>query len=463
MVVPAFGFSVGDFIAGTNLLLDVLSAFRSADGASSGYASDVSFLSSLTATLSRIEEHTQKYSQDETTRDITKLVVLSQRPLMHFKAFLDKYENSLGAAGFGKGPKRSAKKGVGVVRYTLAQISDEVGKLKEGVERPLGQIHVLLSLQIFKRLDESKDQILRPSQCAQIVDAIAAADIPAALGQELQKLQQKSDETNTKHDQLVVQVEELRLELCTEMRSVRQMLEQLPRQSYKDISTTAATSIPEVRQTSTTLNTARESITEQETLTSDTIRYLQQMALLNSESHNDEQQERDLYMKKSNLTLQTAHTILSLLAIIRSNVLTAASSSQPIQSPTQTSSQYNFALFTTKPPLPLVRPSDIEDACGDGSTANQIGPPLHVGHDRVIPRVDHESLWSGIKHEKPGFCIKCGMFHAGVQENEALAVETIYHYAYAKRRGSFVCLLILVFVAVQLYFILAHMKPEFNR
>lgn len=149
MVVPAFGFSVGDFISGTSLLIDVLSAFRSADGASSDYASDVSFLASLTTTLSRVEEHTQKYSHEETTRDIVKLVTLSQRPLTHFKVFLDKYKTSLGTVCVGKGPKRFARKGMGVVRYTLAQISDEVGKLRERVEHPLGQINVLLSLQIL--------------------------------------------------------------------------------------------------------------------------------------------------------------------------------------------------------------------------------------------------------------------------------------------------------------------------
>lgn len=246
------------------------------------------------------------------------------------------------------------------------------------------------------------------------------------------------------------------------MNSLRQTMEQLQRPPNEDISTsTVYTSTPEARQISSTSETLREGLIEQETLTSNTLQYLQQIALLNSEPQNNERQEQDLEIEKSNLTLQTAHTLLSLLAIIRSNVVAAASSSQPIQSPTQTSSQHEFALFTSKPPLLLMRPSDTQSVCEDGSTANLIALSSHMDHNHVmIPGFDQGIAWSGMKHEKNVFCIKCGMFHAGVQENEALAVQTIYHYAFAKRRKRCIYLLIMVFVTVQLYFFWAHMRPN---
>jgi hypothetical protein len=56
MVAPTFGFSVGDFIAGGQLLVKVISAFKEAGGASSKYASEVPFLNRLKSTLDHLEQ-----------------------------------------------------------------------------------------------------------------------------------------------------------------------------------------------------------------------------------------------------------------------------------------------------------------------------------------------------------------------------------------------------------------------
>lgn len=143
MVAPAFGFSVGDFIAGTNVLINVFGAFREVGGASSKYTSEVLFLNSLTSTLKHLEEYVNDTPQNDISQEILKLLELVKGPLDSFKTFLDKYEASLGnlssKSTLGKAPKK--------ITYTLKEISGKVEKLRLQVEQPLQAVNSLLSLQ----------------------------------------------------------------------------------------------------------------------------------------------------------------------------------------------------------------------------------------------------------------------------------------------------------------------------
>lgn len=148
MVVPGFGFSVGDFIAGGQVLIEVISAFKEAGGASSKYASEVSFLNILKTTLDHLETFVTSSgsgSNDNLPQDIAKLLQEVRGPWEDFKKFLDKYEPSLGTTSskskLGKAPR--------TIQYTVKDISGKVEKLRRQTEQPLQAVNSLLSLHVM--------------------------------------------------------------------------------------------------------------------------------------------------------------------------------------------------------------------------------------------------------------------------------------------------------------------------
>lgn len=79
MTAPVFGFSVGDFIAGGQILVQVIGAFKDAGGASSKYAAEMSFLNSLKSTLDHLERfasstNANSAETDGLPQDISKLL-----------------------------------------------------------------------------------------------------------------------------------------------------------------------------------------------------------------------------------------------------------------------------------------------------------------------------------------------------------------------------------------------------
>ncbi|KAF2731935.1 hypothetical protein EJ04DRAFT_358462 [Polyplosphaeria fusca] len=181
MVAPAFGFSVGDFIAGTKIAIDILGAFKEAGGASSKYASEVMFLECLSATMKQIEEYFSK-TFDVGARDtFTALLKLIDGPIMEFKIFLDNYHTSLSRnstkSRFGKAPK--------IVTYTLRSLAGRVENLRVRICQPLLAINSALSLQGLKSLDS----LAGPAPVAQTVAALISADVSAKLVSRISALQ----------------------------------------------------------------------------------------------------------------------------------------------------------------------------------------------------------------------------------------------------------------------------------
>ncbi|KAF2273062.1 uncharacterized protein EI97DRAFT_482656 [Westerdykella ornata] len=224
MVAPAFGFSVGDFIAGTKLLVNVFSAFKETGGASAKYASEVAFLNSLTSTLQHLEKQIGASSaQDDISRDLSKLAQLIREPLEVFKVFLDKYEASLGESS----TRSSLSKAPKTIKYTVKELSGKVDKLRRQVEQPLQAVNSLLSLQVIKSIERLPDQPLQPFQCAQILEAIRVADIPAELDKQIQVLQRNARAHNIMQDEQLQRVEELRTKLHSEVSSLQARLKDL--------------------------------------------------------------------------------------------------------------------------------------------------------------------------------------------------------------------------------------------
>jgi uncharacterized protein YoxC len=148
MVAPVFGFSVGDFIAGGQILIEAVKAFKEAGGASSKYASELSFLNSLKSTLGHLERFassTNSPQSNDLLQDISKLLQDIREPWQEFRTFLDKYEPSLGTSS----SRSKVAKAPRTIQYTLRTISGKVEKLRRQTEQPLQAINSLLSLHVM--------------------------------------------------------------------------------------------------------------------------------------------------------------------------------------------------------------------------------------------------------------------------------------------------------------------------
>jgi hypothetical protein len=148
MAAPGFGFSIGDFIAGGQILIQVIKAFKEAGGASSKYAAEVSFLNSLKATLDHLERFVSRADSSQSNdlpQDISKLLQDIRDPWQEFKTFLDKYEPSLGASS----SKSKLAKAPRTIQYTVKDISGKVEKLRNQTEQPLQAVNSLLSLHVM--------------------------------------------------------------------------------------------------------------------------------------------------------------------------------------------------------------------------------------------------------------------------------------------------------------------------
>ncbi|KAL5401999.1 hypothetical protein PMIN03_011046 [Paraphaeosphaeria minitans] len=235
MVAVPFGFSIGDFIAGTKLLIDVFGAFKETSGASSKYASDTTFLHSLTSTLQHLDDYVKPNPQNALSSSISCLLDTVRGPLDDFKTFLDKYEASLGKVStkskLGKVPK--------TVTYTLKDISGKIAKLRQQVEQPLQAINSLLSLQQIKTIEELPDQPLRPEQCAQIVEAIKVADIPTELDKQIQVLQRSASEHNIGQDEQLQRIKDMRAKLDGGLANLTLSLEKVEDVTTTDVATRA--------------------------------------------------------------------------------------------------------------------------------------------------------------------------------------------------------------------------------
>ncbi|KAL1610193.1 hypothetical protein SLS60_001858 [Paraconiothyrium brasiliense] len=200
MVAPAFGFSVGDFIAGTKLLNILLDSFKESGGASSKFASEAVFLSSLVSTVKHLSDYIQNTPQDGIAEEVVKLVDVIKEPLTDFKRFLDKHE-----AALGKQPSKSGLEKVkSTIKYTVKDASGKIEKLRRQVEQPL----------------QAQDQL------AKIVEAIRAADVPTELQKQIDVLQNGLDVQNVQNDYQLKRIKDMRDSLTGQLDALENTLEE---------------------------------------------------------------------------------------------------------------------------------------------------------------------------------------------------------------------------------------------
>ena len=89
MVVP-FGFSIGDFIDGINIAIDVVKACTDTGGASSQYERVLVELETYLALLRKLQD-----SSVPTTTEVNRLASSCEQPVRQFLTKVEKYRRSL--------------------------------------------------------------------------------------------------------------------------------------------------------------------------------------------------------------------------------------------------------------------------------------------------------------------------------------------------------------------------------
>ena len=90
MAAPVFGFSVGDFIAGINIAIDVIEACKDTGGASSQYERVIVEFETYLALLRKLQD-----ANVPTTAEINRLASSCERPVQQFMTKIEKYRYSL--------------------------------------------------------------------------------------------------------------------------------------------------------------------------------------------------------------------------------------------------------------------------------------------------------------------------------------------------------------------------------
>lgn len=88
MSAPAFGFSVGDFIAMINILVQGYKALQATGGAASKYQEHVRFLELLTSTVARLGNSSCLHVVEDEIKHC-------KRPIQDFRQKIEKYKKDL--------------------------------------------------------------------------------------------------------------------------------------------------------------------------------------------------------------------------------------------------------------------------------------------------------------------------------------------------------------------------------
>ena len=144
MVVPAFGFSVGDFITGIEAAIEVIKAYRETRGAISQYRQTPAEFQAYLSTFRRLQD-----PQVATTAEIISIARNCEGPIQCFMKKVEKYQDSLTTTGTstGGGLVHSVRKFPRKAQWAV-RASKEIEKLRAGLGPPLSTIGLLLDLEL---------------------------------------------------------------------------------------------------------------------------------------------------------------------------------------------------------------------------------------------------------------------------------------------------------------------------
>ncbi|KAL9622042.1 MAG: hypothetical protein Q9160_003541 [Pyrenula sp. 1 TL-2023] len=169
----SFGFAVGDFIAVSKLIVDIVSSLNSASGAGQDYQELVRELESLHQVLKHIDR-----LQGTTADGIKCAALMCRYPLEDFQKKIKRYERRLGTGGDDTFPGSTVQK----LQWTFGKRND-VAKMRDYLSLHVGSINMQLSSASLERLqvlfnstDSFQEEIKAElSQSRRIIAAFAAS------------------------------------------------------------------------------------------------------------------------------------------------------------------------------------------------------------------------------------------------------------------------------------------------
>ena len=144
MASPAFGFSVGDFVAGIELITKVAKALRTVNGAAARYQQTVLELESVEALLRRVQAFYSRTSDQDLVRNVQLCGLLCHAPLAKFFEKIRKFEATLTYTPVSSVPLLVGRAGR-KVQWAVV-VEDEVAKLKASIGPQLTTIGLYLQL-----------------------------------------------------------------------------------------------------------------------------------------------------------------------------------------------------------------------------------------------------------------------------------------------------------------------------
>lgn len=161
MAAVPFGFSVGDFVAGVELIHKAAKALRSVSGATEQYQQTLLDLSLIESVLRRVQGLTPATASEETIRTVQLCGLACQVPLERFLNKIRKLERHL---NFGCNPDAKdilgIKKGSRKLQWAII-LEQDVAKLKASIGPGMDIINTLLQLESLERGASTQEDLQR--------------------------------------------------------------------------------------------------------------------------------------------------------------------------------------------------------------------------------------------------------------------------------------------------------------
>ena len=140
-MLPAFGFSVGDFISAIELIVKVTKALKSSGGATSEYRSLVEELGYLRLLLEQLQDIKPSASNLNHVNAIRGMALTFRVPLSEFLDRVEKYRTSMAAGNAGKPWQGLHRKSQWAV-----VMPGEISKLRTTITMKIVTVSLLLAM-----------------------------------------------------------------------------------------------------------------------------------------------------------------------------------------------------------------------------------------------------------------------------------------------------------------------------
>ncbi|KAH7072598.1 hypothetical protein BKA63DRAFT_46417 [Paraphoma chrysanthemicola] len=193
MIMPAFGFSVGDFIAVIGLCTKVAKALKDAGGAAAEYQQVIIEIDGLQNALTRLASLEPTESNIDHVNAIRKMALACNLPLQDFLSKLEKYEAAMSPFATGKSYSSTGKK----AQYALF-MSEEVKTIRAMISGKVISINLLLATHASESLSRAEGR-LSTNQASILFTLEQARDGMSRIREDIERI---GAETTTSQEQL---------------------------------------------------------------------------------------------------------------------------------------------------------------------------------------------------------------------------------------------------------------------